>query len=184
MNVSTPSVARERERPPCVPRVNTIIPTFPFIRSTPAKHAATSRNAFRGATWIAYPSLTLYPTLPLPPLSLSFLLPTLRGAVSNAISIFPARFIALSSPCHRRESRAPTRALHPSCFLLYLSRNASSFEGTRCRDRSHAILQRNFETETLEIHENDDRTRLKHSQLLPPMKVALSSSNCTRVTGL
>lgn len=35
---------RERERHPCVPRVNTIIPTFPFIRSTPAKHAATSRK--------------------------------------------------------------------------------------------------------------------------------------------
>lgn len=26
-----------RERHPCVPRVNTIIPTFPFIRSTPAE---------------------------------------------------------------------------------------------------------------------------------------------------
>lgn len=82
MNVSTPSVARERERPPCVPRVNTIIPTFPFIRSTPAKHAATSRNAFRGATWIAYPSLTL--SLPPSPflflffsLSLSFFFSTL-----------------------------------------------------------------------------------------------------------
>lgn len=86
--------------------------------------------------------------LPYPPPSsspsLSFLLPTLRGAVSNAISIFPARFIALSSPCHRRGSRAPARALHPSCFLLYLCRNASSFEGTRCRDRSHAISPTKF----------------------------------------
>lgn len=49
--------ARGRERHPCVPRVNTIIPTFPFIRSTPPKHAATSRNAFLGATWIAHPFL-------------------------------------------------------------------------------------------------------------------------------
>lgn len=39
-----------RERHPCVPRVNTIIPTFPFIRSTPTKRGTTSRNAFGGAT--------------------------------------------------------------------------------------------------------------------------------------
>lgn len=89
MNVSTPSVARERERPPCVPRVNTIIPTFPFIRSTPAKHAATSRNAFRGATWIAYPSLTLSlsfsSSFSLSPLSLSFFFSTL-------LTVFQTRF--------------------------------------------------------------------------------------------
>lgn len=107
------------------------------------------------------------PPSPSPSLSLSFLLPTLRGAVSNAISIFPARFIALSSPCHRRGSRAPARAL-PTVLLSIvpvpkfvvvrgnaLPRSISSDPPTKFRC-----------PETLEIRENaDDRTRLKHSRL-------------------
>jgi len=36
-----------RERHPCVPRVNTIIPTFPFIRSTPAERSDLEKCLWR-----------------------------------------------------------------------------------------------------------------------------------------
>lgn len=107
MNVSTPSVARERERPPCVPRVNTIIPTFPFIRSTPAKHAATSRNAFRGATWIAYPSLTLSLSLSPPPS-----IPFLFSFQPSSTTVFQTRFRSFSS--------RPSRFHHASSSFAFL----------------------------------------------------------------
>lgn len=107
MNVSTPSVARERERPPCVPRVNTIIPTFPFIRSTPAKHAATSRNAFRGATWIAYPSLILSLSLSPPPS-----IPFLFSFQPSSTTVFQTRFRSFSS--------RPSRFHHASSSFAFL----------------------------------------------------------------
>lgn len=110
--------------------------------------------------------------LPYPPPSsspsLSFLLPTLRGAVSNAISIFPARFIALyllraiAVDLGRRLARSIRPAFYRTCAEM----RGPSGERVAAIDltRSH---QRNFEAENLEIRENDDRTRLKHSQLLP-----------------
>lgn len=62
--------------------------------------------------------------------------------------------------------RRLARSIRPAFYCTCAEMRRPSGERVAAIDltRSH---QRNFEAENLEIRENDDRTRLKHSQLLP-----------------
>lgn len=75
-----------RERHPCVPRVNTIIPTFPFIRSTPTERYDLEKCLWRRHDTRMRVCVCTYTRLsPGPPSPLDFLFftrsPTLREAI-------------------------------------------------------------------------------------------------------
>lgn len=61
-----------RERHPCVPRVNTIIPTFPFIRSTPTERYDLEKCLWRRHDTRACMRVHVYAFIARPPSPLDF----------------------------------------------------------------------------------------------------------------